>query len=96
MALSNIFREPRREITESVMGIAIFLALLWPDYRFALWFQDLTGGPERGVPVIMGLFAGATAGAACVALLFFTHFVGEEVCEWLDDRGLRLRPRNRR
>lgn len=39
MALSNIFREPRREITESAIGLGIFAAAAWADYHFAVWLQ---------------------------------------------------------
>lgn len=46
MALSNILREPRREIIETLVGIAIFIIPVYLDYRFGLWFEKATGGPR--------------------------------------------------
>ena len=34
MALSNIFREPRREITETAVGLLPILVFLFLDYKF--------------------------------------------------------------
>jgi len=96
VALSNILREPRREITESVAGIAIFIIPVWLDYHFAVWLYAATGGNNRALPVPIGMIAGVFVVAAILGLLLFTHFVGEEICDFLADRGLELRPRNRR
>lgn len=99
MALSNIFREPRREITESVVGLAlaaaILVPLLWVDYHFARWFEEITGGAGNGGcpwQLGMGLF-GPMAGLGIMAALFATHELGDRACDALERRGLQLRPR---
>lgn len=47
MAFSNIFREPRRELTESAVGIVAVAAGLsvWiaADYHFSLWLEKTCG-----------------------------------------------------
>lgn len=96
MALSNIFREPRREITETLIGVTAAVIIMVIPYYFAEWLEVASGGRTRGVPVFIGIFVGIALEATSVALLFFIHFIGEEICDWLDERGLRLRPRSRR
>lgn len=92
MALTNIFREPRREITEFVVGIAVVGAIGVPDYYFATWFEAVS----NGCPWPLGMIIGAAAGLCLVLAAIATHALGEGICDTLDRRGLRLRPANRR
>lgn len=97
MALSNIFREPRREITEQVAGVAVLIIPAWLDWKFAVWFHVATASPnESGCPVVLGLLFGIFAMGFCIFALHAVHWAGEAACEFLSNRGLELRPRNRR
>lgn len=96
MALSNIFREPRREITETVVGVVIAVGFLFLDWRFGLWFREKVGArdvDQRGL--FIGLLIGAVGIPILLLMFQFIHFIGEEVCDWLQDKGLRLRPKQR-
>ena len=103
MALSNIFREPRREITESAVGTVVAVGLLAADYRFGWWFQEAlqssgAHGPGYYDGVwILGMVIGLlTIIAAYPVFFIFPHFVGETICDFLADRGIELRPKRRR
>lgn len=96
MALSNIFREPRREITETVIGVLTIVPITWLDYQFAVWFHKVSGGDEHGCPLILGMFFGVFVAIAFISFVFFIHTIGEVVCDKLCDRGLELRPKQRR
>ncbi len=96
MALSNIFNEPKREITETVVGLSLIGIFVAADYSFALWFQDITGGPERGVPWWLGIIAGVSFGIAGVLMMLRIHTLGERVCDSLQRHGIHLRPKRRR
>jgi hypothetical protein len=100
MALSNIRKEPQREITESLLGIVALAGVLWLDYLGSLWFYTYTGGDKyRGCPWEIGIFILPLT----LALLFFlgmgilygTHALGEILCEALAARGLELRPKRK-
>lgn len=96
MALSNVFREPRREITEQLAGLMVFAGVLGVDLPFALWFQRETGLTPFVPGVIAGLICGFLGGV--MSFLIFglvMHAVGEGVCNALARRGLELRPKNR-
>lgn len=104
MALSNIFREPRREITETFVGLLAFAAYLAITYAAACQFPLGNVSPINhgggDVPFII-TFAAWLAALPCVSMLLafagiFIHFIGEEVCDSLEDRGIHLRPRQRR
>lgn len=104
MALSNIFREPQREITESLVGAVIVIGLIWADYSFGVWFQEYWGYYNFKdsqtkiyyVPWFFGMIAGAMLAIAGVFFLFATHDLGDSICNYLEDRGIHLRPRNRK
>jgi len=97
MALSNIFREPRREITESVIGIAFFAAFLFVDSYFARWFHGITGGDQHGgCPVPIGYVFGIFGFGVLWIILGVTHGIGENICNALARRGLELRPKDRK
>lgn len=95
MALSNILREPRREIIESVVGIAAFLVCVWLDSFFARWFHEVTGGDHGGCPVPLGYLFGLLAAVLLVICVFATHALGETVCGFLANRGMEIRPKQR-
>jgi len=95
MALTNIFREPRREITESVIGITIIGALGYADLKFARWLQEVSGPGYNEVPWPLGMMVGLLVAAVFIFLLFLTHEVGDSICDALAERGLELRPKNR-
>lgn len=103
MALSNIFREPRREITESAVGLAISIPAVWMDYEAAVWFQALTTNNQPGnepCPWPLGMLAvipvlAICAGGIAFGFLAVTHALGDAVCIALERRGLYLRPRQR-
>lgn len=107
MSLSNIAKEPRREITESIVGVIvtalIATPLLYCDYRLSIWFEAITNDDKGhgGCPWLAGMVLlplAAAIGAFAVVfvsmiLATLTHEVGERVCQLLDDFGIRLRPR---
>jgi hypothetical protein len=98
MALSNMLREPRREIIETVVGIMAFSVFLLFDTFFARWFQAVTtdsNGGRNGCPIPIAYLLGVLAFMALIGIVFFIHFLGEELCDFLDDHGLELRPNPR-
>jgi hypothetical protein len=97
MALSNIFREPRREITESVVGTLVIVPFFVADWYLSCWLQAVDAKPPA--PFILLMVFGAmvilVGIGLLVLLLGITHTFGEAVCEALENRGLHLRPRDR-
>ena len=97
MALSNIFREPRREITESVVGLSIFGVFLYGDYHLTKWaLAELPhGGPPLPIAMIL---VGVGIFFACgfsFLILVLTHALGDAICNALQRNGVHLRPRVR-
>lgn len=99
MALSNIFSEPRREITETAIGLAIAVPLVGADLLFGIAGH----ATEPSVPIIVGMAFGLVivVGLGVAAVLIFAalaliHKLGEAVCNKLQNRGIHLRPRQRR
>lgn len=102
MALSNMGREPRRELTESAVGLvvcAVVLGLWLPaDYWFAEVLKQATlsdpGGP---CPITLGMFLGAFTTVCLIfmgiTLVHLTHYWGEKICDALARHGYELRPR---
>jgi hypothetical protein len=94
MALSNIFREPRREITETLVGLLV----LGPALYMAKHMADVTGGkdaPPYVVRYIVLLLAIMAAVGITMAVCWAIHEVGESFCNYLAKHGLELRPKNR-
>jgi len=90
MSLSNIAREPRRELTESGVGIALAVFILATWFGLAWWlasFSSVAGAfPVSLVLILLG---------ALILFLFLvlTHGIGEKVCDALERRGYHLRPK---
>lgn len=98
MALSNIFREPRREIIESAIGLSIIAGLIIADYEVSL--SVASEGKDHIADLVVGMII-FPIGLALLLLIGWvilrvTHFIGEEICDSLEDAGVRLRPRDRR
>src|ERR1700689_3955199 len=98
MALSNIFREPRREITESVIGTIPIALFCWLDYRFAVWFQAYTMSANSNdyvtweAGLLIGVVGLLLIFLVTAALLLLCHAIGEVICDSLGNKGLELRP----
>lgn len=95
MALSNIFREPRREITETLMGALVVGAFLFADRFFANWLYAAFGQNDRPFIVLCYLI-GACLGMVIFFFAIFVHWIGESICGALANHGLELRPKVRR
>lgn len=106
MALSNIFREPRREIIESAVGIAGAAicggSVVWLAYQFGVWLEEYAGYWQTSNGTMVANIpwdAGMTLSPAVAILgwgvLVATHAIGEGICGALQNRGIHLRPRNR-
>lgn len=94
MALSNIFKEPRREITESAVGLGVFGVFMYGDYHVALRMNPANGGELALAMFVTTLGIVASIGVI-VLVLMGTHAAGDGICNWLARRGLELRPKNR-
>ncbi len=94
MALTNILREPRREITETVVGLAIIVPIVYLDYRFALWFEEATG-PDKSCPWPIGMMFGVMIAILIVMGAVAIHILGTGICNWLENNGIQMRPRQR-
>jgi ABC-type Fe3+ transport system permease subunit len=98
MALSNIFREPRRELIEQGIGTLVVLGIVagwcavgtvicWVDrYPLSNSTAEFAASMALALPVI----------ALAVAILFLSHALGEWACNRLEAAGIHLRPRQRK
>lgn len=100
MALSNMLKEPRRELTESGMGIFAVIALYCvPGLIFAQWLgPKLASGPNEACQetcsiILSGILIWPFVLSATIGLVYFTHFIGEEICDSLQNNGIHLRPK---
>lgn len=93
MALTNIAREPRREITEQAVGTLAFAFYCTGDYFIVTRLLGAQSWPDIifGVLIFGIIFFLAVVGGA-----FFLHAIGESVCDGLRALGLDPRPRQRR
>lgn len=111
MALSNIFREPRREITESVIGVAVtgvvVGGLVYWDYQLAAAY--VAEYPDNSIIDIMGRYAlqgvlilviiavtAALIGCLLCGIALFTHALGDGICNLMARVGFDPRPKVRR
>jgi hypothetical protein len=94
MALSNIFREPRREITEQLIGAVVVLGYGYADYRFGRWVEVTTLGHQRDFDLLIVSMLGGVLGTIVIGgLILYMHWIGEGICDRLARRGLELRPK---
>lgn len=100
MALSNLFKEPRREITETLVGLFLLIPVFWVTHQISrAMLADLPHTPtfiDLLLTHLLGGFFTMAGTAALVAAAFGVHALGEQVCNWLDEHGLRLRSKERR
>lgn len=98
MALSNIRKEPQREITESLVGITGLAGAIWLDYRIVDWFNSYF--PKDQCPVVVAMIAIPVILFILfligMAIVYGTHALGESICGVLANRGLDPRPRRGR
>jgi len=107
MALSNIFNEPRREITETVIGIILFIPFVGLDYwtanKILEWGNCAykTNNDFPCAPFLLEflLISPIFLFFCIVGIIFISiiiHGLGNLFCDFLENRGIYLRPRNRR
>ena len=101
MALSNIFNEPRREITETAVGFAIVAPVISVWVATSLWMARADYSYENHpiactvlafFLVLMGMMASF---AILSGFFLLVHSIGEGFCDALQRRGIHLRPRRR-
>lgn len=90
MALSNIFREPRREIIEQAAGAALFVVWIGTAH----WLVRLLGATST-VDLVGGTVVMSMALVLLIPLVFMIHAAGEFVCGALARMGVDPRPRQR-
>jgi small-conductance mechanosensitive channel len=99
MALSNIFCEPRREITESVVGITVFVLVVIGPLAIAWHVASEAVAADRDLPFLLPFIATIIGELIVVVVVFglslLTHAIGERVCNALARKGVELRPRRR-
>lgn len=97
MALSNIFREPRRELTEQAFGVVAVGGAIGCDMGVASLLLRLVTGkftadiPNFGMAMVVAFFVMG----GLYFLLDLVHEIGEAVCGAMARNGLDPRPRNR-
>jgi hypothetical protein len=97
MALSNIFREPRRELIEQGVGLVGFTGLVLCDQAAAAIMCLVVDG-TTSVEAAEWAVASAMAiplGFMIVGVMVLMHAAGEALCNSLQSRGVHLRPRQR-
>lgn len=99
MALSNMRREPQREITESAIGVGALIVFVGLDILLAKGLMiyssahgwDIEKAPF-GMAMLMALLLSILLAIVLIGGTVFTHFLGEEVCGWMARRGMDPRP----
>lgn len=95
MALSNIGKEPRREIIESLLGILTFGGIIAGFVFWEIWLRSLPWPGNSPPPPTIGSIMLLIGLSILYGLLQLTHFIGEVVCDWFADQGLDPRPKQR-
>lgn len=95
MALSNILREPRREITETVLGAILLSPLFLATYPIGNYFKSLDDSMPLFGAYLCGFAAAGALALAVFMLAIFIHYIGEEFCDYLQNNNIRLRPKQR-
>lgn len=99
MALTNFFREPKRELTETLLGIAVLIGPAYLDYRIALFLHE-NDDPTCPLPLPLALVVGAIIMGASVAgvlaAAWTIHHAGEGLCNLIANHlDIEIRPRDR-
>lgn len=94
MALSNLRNEPRREITEQVVGVALFALFIAADYGIvaALGAKKTDEWAVGMFLVAMGLIGGS---GILFLLTIAIHGLGDLACNGLAKFGFDPRPAQR-
>lgn len=94
MALSNILKEPRREIIETIIGGVIFGGFMWGDYAVTNAMHPRDFPDQALMMLFFPIFALAVA-AALVFVIMFIHGLGNVICDIMKEMGLDPRPKQR-
>jgi small neutral amino acid transporter SnatA (MarC family) len=94
VALSNMRKEPKREIIETVLGFVVFVAYCYLANKFAWWFYR-TVDPNDADSVFLGYVIAIFAVPIGWTLMLFIHFIGEKASNILGNMGLDPRPNPR-
>lgn len=98
MALNNIRVEPKREITESLIGIGAVIGVVAGDYFLSVWLTRTDGWMAKepvGLMMLTTPIFFILVTLILVGLTYFTHFLGEQVCAGLRKMGVDPRPKTR-
>lgn len=98
MALSNIFREPRRELIEQTFGFGGLLGLLVIDLLIATALCRVIDGTIHVAVSEFCLVALFLAPAVMFVVFLASiamHALGETICDAMANRGYDPRPKNR-
>ena len=105
MALNNIFVEPQREITESLIGLLVISAImtvaLIVSYHAAVWWITYWEFPMDAFRIIINVGAMLVTAFVCSIFGFFigwglleaTHEAGDGICNLLAKVSLDPRPK---
>jgi hypothetical protein len=96
-----MLREPRREITEIVIGFSVLVPLVWADWRVADLAYYTQGPSNRNYwsDHFIFMVGGAAVGLLAVIIiglaLVTAHWMGEGIANGMAAWGLDPRPRRR-
>lgn len=96
MALTNILREPQREITEQIVGTLFIVLLLGLAYPLAVWMGPGSGGVPLLLRLPLALLIEVAGTITLTMIAFGIHEIGEGLCNALAKKGVELRPRVRK
>lgn len=95
MTIANMRNEPKREITESAVGITAIIGAVIGGYYGTCYIQSIISWNDTitlgGTYALSALILLAIIIILCIAIPL-THFVGDLICGGLEDLGIQLRP----
>jgi len=98
MALSNILREPRREITETAIGLSLIVLFCLADYYLAdIVYSSMMMIDDRhdNFLHVMSFIASALVIIVIIGGFVLAHSMGQSLCDWLQKNNIHLRPKRR-
>ena len=97
MALSNIFREPKRELIEQAFGFAVVAGVIVCDVVIASLLMRWADGVVviRSPDFALFIVVAIPLMIAVVLLADWMHQIGEAVCGYMAQHGRDPRPKNR-